>query len=36
MGSDNLDGKKVTLDVLVWIDIIVFSLALAYALYNGT
>jgi len=36
MGSANLDWKKVTLDVLVWADIIVFSLALAYALYNGT
>jgi len=36
MSSDDRDGKKVTLDTLVWIDIIVFSLTLAYALYNGT
>jgi len=36
MSSDDRDGKKVTLDTLVWLDIIVFSLTLAYALYNGT
>jgi len=35
MGSDNSVRKKVTLDVLACIEIIMFSFALAYALYNG-
>lgn len=36
MSSISIDWEKVTLNTLAGIDILAFSLTLAYALYNGT
>jgi len=35
MGSSDLDWRRVTLDVLTWVDIIVFSLTFIFACYNA-
>jgi len=36
MSEASFDWKKLTLDIMTGVDMIVFSLTLVYALYNGT